>query len=58
MRNALQARCLQVERWETVNEQHARTCLNAAESGTEIPRRVQRRFPDAQRQYRRRKDHL
>ena len=46
----------QVERWEAVNEQHARSYLKAEEEGREVPRRVQRRFPAAQCLYRRRKD--
>ena len=46
----------QVERWETVNEGHGKTCLAALDEGKEIPRRIQRRFPDPSKLYRRRKD--
>ena len=46
----------QVERWEAVNESHGKACLKALEEGKDIPRRVQRRYPDATKLYRRRKD--
>ena len=46
----------QVERWEAVNETHARACLKALEDHREIPRRMQRRYPDRAKLYRRRKD--
>ena len=46
----------QVERWEAVNEDHVRGLLKAAQNGKNIPRRVQRRFPNPARLYRRRKD--
>ena len=47
----------QVERWEQVNETHARACLRRGR-GREgnLPRRVQRRHPDPTKLYRRRKD--
>ena len=46
----------QVERWEAVNESHGNACLKASEDGKDIPRRVQRRYPDPTKLYRRRKD--
>ena len=46
----------QVERWETVNEDHGKACLAALDEGKEIPRRIQRRYPDPTKLYRRRKD--
>ena len=46
----------QVERWEAVNESHAKTCLKAIDEKRQIPRRVPRRFPGATKLYRRRKD--
>ena len=46
----------QVERWEQVTEAHGRACLAAGEKTRDIARRVQRRYPDPQKLYRRRKD--
>ena len=46
----------QVERWEQVNERHGNAGLKAIEEGKEIPRRIQRRYPDRTKLYRRRKD--
>ena len=46
----------QVERWEAVNESHARAHLKTAENGKPIPRRVQRRQPNPSKLYRRRKN--
>ena len=43
----------QVERWEQVNEQHAKAYLKALEDGKDIPRRVQRRYPDPKKLTRR-----
>ena len=34
----------QAERWEAVNETHARACLKALDENKNIPRRVQRRY--------------
>ena len=45
----------QVQRWETTNLQHAVLIAKAAENGTEIPRRAQRRTPDEKRLYRSRR---
>ena len=46
----------QVERWEAVNESHARTLLKAHENGKEPPGRVQCRYSNPNKLYRRRKD--
>ena len=46
----------QIERWEAVNEAHGRACLAAGDKTRDIPRRVQRRYPDPNKLYRWRKD--
>ena len=46
----------QIERWEQVNEVHAKACMKAIDEEREIARRIQRRYPDPAKLYRRRKD--